>query len=97
MAEQDSADPHFPRVDVSASEVASYVFCAKAWHLEHVLGASPSAAGYERRAVGVEAHAAHGASSRSGQWASTWLVRGLVMVLVFALVVLVLGLLMSPR
>ena len=95
--QQDSADPRAPRVDVSASEVASYVFCAKAWHLEHVMGTAPSAAGYERRAMGVEAHAAHGASIRSAHRVSTWLVRGLVTVLVLALAVLVLGLLMSSR
>jgi hypothetical protein len=97
MAEQGSADPHSRRVDVSASEAASYVFCAKAWHLEHVLGAAPSEAGVERRAVGVEAHAAHGAGIRSAHRMSTWLVRGLVTVLVLALAVLVFGLLMSSR
>ena len=97
MAEQDSADLHSRRVDVSASEAASYVFCAKAWHLEYVLRATPSAAGYERRAAGVEAHAEHGASINSVHRVSTWLVRGLVTVLVLALAVLVLGLLMSAR
>lgn len=97
MAEQDSADPRSRRVDVSASEAASYVFCAKAWHLEHVLGEIASAAGYERRAVGVEEHAAHGASIRSANRGSTWLVRSLVTVLALALAVLILGLLMSSR
>lgn len=97
MAEQNSADPRSRRFDVSASEVASYVFCAKAWHLEHVLGATPSVAGYERRAAGVEAHAAHGAGIRSVYRVSSWLVRALVVVLVLAVAVLVLGLLMSSR
>ena len=97
MVDQDSADPRSRRVDVSASEAASYVFCAKAWHLEHVIGATPSAAGYERRAAGVEAHAEHGARIRSAHRVSTWLVRGLVALLVLALAVLVFGLLMSSR
>ena len=97
MADQNSADCRPLGTDVSASEAAGYVFCAKAWHLEHVLGAKPSAAGNERRAAGAEAHALHGASVRSGHRISTWLVRGLVTVLVFALAALVLGLLMSAR
>lgn len=97
MAEQDSADPRSRRVDVSASEAASYVFCAKAWHLEHVIGATPSVAGIERRAVGVEAHAEHGASIRSAHRLNAWLIRGLVTVLVLALAVLVFGLLLSSR
>ena len=29
--------------DVTASEAAVYAFCAKAWHLEHVLLVSPDA------------------------------------------------------
>jgi hypothetical protein len=97
MAEQDSAHSRSRRVDVSASEAASYAFCAKAWHLEHVLGATPSAAGYARRGEGVEAHAAHGASIRAAHRVSTRLVHGLVTVLVLALAVLALGLLMYSR
>lgn len=47
--------------DVSASEAAAYTFCAKAWHLEHVVGKAPTAAAAERRAHGVRAHDRHGA------------------------------------
>ena len=42
--------------DVMASEVANYVFCAKAWHLECVLEATASTSAEEKRAAGVLAH-----------------------------------------
>ena len=48
--------------DVTASEAAAYAFCAKAWHLEHVLGKAPSQRATERRARGVERHEQHGES-----------------------------------
>ncbi len=41
-----SALPPDPHADVTASEVASYAYCAKAWHLRYVLrreNALPSA------------------------------------------------------
>jgi hypothetical protein len=50
-----------PGADVTASEAAAYAFCAKAWHLEHVLDKAPSAAARERRAGGAAEHEAHGA------------------------------------
>lgn len=46
--------------DVTASEAASYAFCAKAWHLEQVLGQAPSPHAAERRARGVRQHEQHG-------------------------------------
>lgn len=49
-----------PHDDVTASEVAAYAYCAKAWHLERVVRSAPSAAGHLRRQRGVERHRAHG-------------------------------------
>lgn len=91
-------DPHDRGTDVSASEVANFVFCAKAWHLEHVLGGVASPSGRDRRAMGVVAHAAHGASIRAGKArVSTRLERSLVAVLVMALLLLVYGLVQLLR
>lgn len=93
MPRQDSADPRPARSDVSASEVANYVFCAKAWHLEHVLGGTESDGARERRVMGVAAHVNHGASVRAGRrQIRTRLERALAIVLVVALLLLVYGL-----
>ena len=51
--------------DVTASEIAAYAYCAKAWHLERVAGARSSAAGRVRRERGVERHRAHGSRVRA--------------------------------
>jgi hypothetical protein len=93
MPEQDSADPRLARSDVSASEVANYVFCAKAWHLEQVLGRAASADAEQRRALGAADHAAHGASIRAGSARiHARLERVLVAVLLVALLLLAHGL-----
>jgi hypothetical protein len=66
---------------VTASEVAAHAFCAKAWHLERVGGAAPSAASRARRERGVERHRAHGtrvtalgAAGRALAWGGALLV-----------------------
>lgn len=46
--------------DVTASEVAAYAYCAKAWHLERVLFRSADAEGQRRRTEGIERHVEHG-------------------------------------
>ncbi|MFL5562270.1 MAG: hypothetical protein ACJ79K_12415 [Gemmatimonadaceae bacterium] len=46
--------------DVWVSEAATYAFCAKAWHLEHVLGRRPTSEAAQRRARGVHQHERHG-------------------------------------
>lgn len=78
--------------DVTASEVAAYAYCAKAWHLERVLHRSADAEGQRRRSEGVERHVEHGAQlnrlQRSGR-RSFWLS---VALLVLAVVLLVAGL-----
>ena len=69
--------------DVTASEVAAYTYCAKAWHLERVLHTSAGTDGKRRRAEGVERHIAHGAHlirlHRFGR-RSLWLSAGLFVV-----------------
>jgi CRISPR-associated exonuclease Cas4 len=50
--------------DVNASEVAAYAYCAKAWHLEYVLGLRADAIAEERRELGIAKHDAHGARVR---------------------------------
>jgi hypothetical protein len=80
--------------DVTASEVAAYAYCAKAWHLERVLHRSPETEGQRRRAEGVERHVEHGIHLnrllRFGHW-GFWLS---VALLVLAVVLLAAGLLL---
>ena len=63
--------------DVTASEVAAYTYCAKAWHLESVLRKPVDATTTSRRVSGADRHLAHGTRvariSRFGRvtvWAS---------------------------
>ena len=49
-----------PLDDVTASEAATYAFCAKAWHLEHVLGKRASPRAVARREQGIRQHEQHG-------------------------------------
>lgn len=46
--------------DVTVSEVATYGFCAKAWHLERALQRPVSRETLERRALGTALHHEHG-------------------------------------
>jgi hypothetical protein len=67
--------------DVTASEIAAFVYCAKAWHLERVVGALPSAAATRVRAAGTTRHMRHGTAVHLGSWLgrnSRWLVLGLL-------------------
>jgi hypothetical protein len=80
--------------DVTASEIAAFAYCAKAWHLERVVNALPSPAAARARAAGVTHHARHGADVRLGSWLgrrSRWTMAGL---LLFAFLLAVLSLLM---
>jgi hypothetical protein len=47
--------------DVTASEIGCYAYCAKAWHLEHVLRQTPSKRARRRRVAGIDAHERDGA------------------------------------
>lgn len=97
MSDREAVDRNFPGADVSASEAANYTFCAKAWHLEHVIGAGPSVTADQRRLAGTEAHAEHGADIRSADRVASWLVRGLVALLLLAVAALIFGLALSRR
>ena len=55
-----SAPPRDSSADVTASEVASYAYCAKAWHLRYVMDREPSRQAAVRQQVGVLAHETHG-------------------------------------
>lgn len=57
------------RDDVTASELNTHAFCAKAWHLEYVLRVAPDRVAAERREVGEAHHVAHGQAieARSAQ------------------------------
>jgi hypothetical protein len=50
--------------EVTASEIACFAYCAKAWHLEHVLHLAPEDDVMERRELGVDAHQLHGRQVR---------------------------------
>jgi hypothetical protein len=81
--------------DVMASEVATYVFCAKAWHLERVLGATASAVAEEKRAAGSLAHETHGSRARRQQRMGRWLVLGTALLFAIALALLILVVVLS--
>ena len=83
--------------DVVASEVATYVFCAKAWHLERVFGATASAAAEEKRAAGSLAHATHGSRVRQQRRLGRWLVLGTALLFAIAVALLILGIVLSRR
>lgn len=83
--------------DVLASEVATYVFCAKAWQLERVLGATASAAAEEERVAGALAHEVHGSRVRQQQRMGRWLVLGTALLFAIAVALLILGIVLSRR
>ena len=53
-------DPPVASADVTASEIACFAYCAKAWHIEHVLRLAPSRETAERREAGIADHEIHG-------------------------------------
>lgn len=72
--------------DVTATEIACYAYCAKAWHLEHVQHVVASADTSRRREEGVAAHEAHGARIRApGQGRKRTRVIAAVLLLIAAL------------
>ena len=50
-----------PRKLISATELAEFVYCAKAWELKYVRGVEPSS---EAQQLQVEGHAWHAAQGR---------------------------------
>ena len=79
--------------DVTASEVASYAYCAKAWHLRYVLGKEPSRQATARQEAGVTAHESHGIAVRRLAWLERRAVSLVVGLLLFAAALLALALL----
>lgn len=71
--------------EVTASEAASYAFCAKAWHLEFVLHLAPSYAAAERRAAGARDHERHGDDVRREGARDRSLARLAIVLLLFAI------------
>src|SRR4051794_8730232 len=73
--------------DVTASELAAFSYCAKAWHLERVVGVPPSAGALRAREDGVDHHARHGAQVHVGSWMArhSRLAIGVLLVLATAL------------
>ena len=66
--------------DVTASDVAAFAYCAKAWHLERVLRKPVDTAAMARRITGVDRHLDHGTRlarvgrfGRGALWASATL------------------------
>lgn len=60
--------PPDSHTDVTASEVASYAYCAKAWHLRHVLRREPSGKAFAQQEAGVVAHEIHGGRVKRLAW-----------------------------
>lgn len=81
--------------DVTASEIAAFVYCAKAWHLERVVGSLPSAAAERARAAGTTHHVRHGTSVRLGSWLGRHARSTVVALLLLALLLAVLSVVME--
>ncbi len=79
--------------DVTASEVASYAYCAKAWHLRYVLGKEPSRPATARQEAGVSAHESHGIAVRRLAWLERRAISLVAGLLLFAAALLALALL----
>lgn len=81
--------------DVLASEAATYTFCAKAWHLEHVLRRPASAGAAGRRSAGMITHEEHGTRLEELRRWGPRIVMWTTAFLLLAAVLLVIGLLFS--
>ena len=60
--------PPDSHTDVTASEVASYAYCAKAWHLNYVMRNEPSEQASAHQEAGVVAHEIHGVRVKRLAW-----------------------------
>lgn len=97
IPEVHTSEPHSEQRtdDVTASELAAFAYCAKAWHLERVLRVQPSMSVARRREAGVHGHVRHGVAVRAGSLIarhSRQMVAALVLAaVVFTLLALALG------
>lgn len=87
-----TATPDRDLGDVYASEVATYAFCAKAWHLERVIGNLPTSNSQAGRVLGIEHHSAHGARVERLREVSSRLTRWTILFLAIALLLFALAL-----
>jgi len=78
---QDAPARPTPNDDVTASEIAAFAYCAKAWHLERVAGAQANDAAAAKRESGILEHERHGVQVAAGSWLGrhVWLIVGLLM------------------
>lgn len=60
--------PPDSHTDVTASEVSSYAYCAKAWHLRYVLKREPSRQASAHQQAGVASHEIHGMRVKRLAW-----------------------------
>lgn len=67
-SESQSRLPPDSQVDVTASEVANYAYCAKAWHLRYVLRREPSGQAAAHQQAGVVSHEIHGTRVKTLAW-----------------------------
>lgn len=77
--------------DVTASELAAFAYCAKAWHLERVLGLRPGAPAARARDAGIAAHAEHGRQAAARDRVPRWTTVITLLLLTLAAVLLVLA------
>lgn len=83
--------------DVSVSEVAAYAYCAKAWHLEYVLGHGVDSSVEERRESGIADHQAHGKRLRRLQRVGRPLLRAAVILFALSIGLAITALVIGPR
>jgi hypothetical protein len=75
--------------EVTASEIACFSYCAKAWHLQYVAKAPPTSDAARRRDQGVREHASHGSRVQSQSWLNRHarsLVVGLLLIAALAMI-----------
>ena len=83
--------------DVTASEAASYAYCAKAWHLEYVLGKQVSRSASAGRDAGTEAHFLHGRRLVAFDRRVRWILGASVVVLAVGFALLLTGIFAIAR
>ena len=83
--------------DVTASEVAAYAYCAKAWHLENVVGRQPDTRGEERRDLGVAHHEVQGARVRRLQRVGQPLLRAALLLFAIGVALATVALVIGQR
>jgi len=76
---------------VSASELAAYAYCGRAYWLERVVRTEVTAPHEIRRSAGVDAHSAHGRRVTAARWLRRLAVVALAIVMISLAMLLVRG------